>query len=199
MRLLSAVFPLSLLLLVPACYVTPATIYEEIETSKALFDVNPADIAVLPIEDATTHGSAAEACGPIRDQIVRALVKRLYTPLSTRKVDEILAAQEEVRTSVVDANWLSSVGGHFGEDATLAVRLTAWDPSKLMSSGWVSFGADVALVTPQNAEPLWGGSFSGAIKAGGESPAPFGRQGRQVAVAREFARHLAGFLPRRNP
>lgn len=200
MKFLSTVLAVGLLLLGTACQNTPPRIYGEIETSPDMFAVNPADIAVLPIEDATPRGVARDACGPIRHQIAEALVGRLYSPLSTSRIDEILGDQESARNAtVVDASWLASIGGHFGEDATLAVRLTDWDASSLMSTGWVHFEADVSLVSPQRPQRLWGGSFSGSIKAGGEGPGPLGRQNREASVAHEFARHLVSFLPRRRP
>ena len=159
------------------------------------------DIAVLPIEDASPYSAASEVRDSLRDALTVAMIERGYTPLATPKIDQVLRQEGaiEPEISVVDASWLKSLGGKFGEDATLGVRITAWDASSLMSTGWVRFGADVAMVSPEQEAPLWSGNIKGEIKAGGDGPAPTGRHRRLLSVSKELAGHMMRLLPKRMP
>jgi hypothetical protein len=184
-----------------ACQTPPPTVYPTLEASPDLFRVNPVDIAVLPVQDATPDGSAAGVIDDIREQIRRSLVDRYYTPLASAKVDEVMKHHAPLGpgVSVIDAGWLRSLGGAFGEDASFAVRLHEWDDSTLMSTGWIRFAADVALASSQSETALWSGSFRGEVKAGGQGPTPRDRAQREASAAEQFARELVDRLPRRRP
>ncbi|MEM7201293.1 MAG: hypothetical protein AAF628_13560 [Planctomycetota bacterium] len=182
-----------------ACETQRPSVYSSLESSTELFALHPADIAILPVEDATPDGNAKEVLDSVRAAIAEALVQRMYTPLSPAKIDEVLA-DAEVRsptTSVLDAAWLGSIEGRFGEDGTLAVRITQWDTSSLMATGRVRFAADISLVSPTADAPLWSGVLKGAVKAGGLGPAPRDRTGRARSAAAEFAGELVRLLPKR--
>jgi hypothetical protein len=202
MKLLKAVLIAGFSSLAAGCYATPAKVYPSLEVSPGLYAVNPVDIAVLPIEDATPYSAAAEVLEPFRTEVQKALIQRGYTPLATEKVDDVLRAEagSTARPSVVDATWLGSIGGKFGEDAALGIRVTTWDASSLMANGRVRFAADVALVSNKRPEPLWSGSIRGEVKAGGDGPAPGGRRNRVDSVAAEMAEHIVlQQLPPRRP
>ncbi len=189
----------ALALALAACETAPPRVFSSLEASTELFAVNPADVAVLPIEDATPDGTAADVRTVMREEIAKALVLRQYTPLAPAKVDEVLSGQTPAppAVSVVDAAWLRSVQGKFGEDATLGVRVTRWDRSSLMSSGHVRFAAEVTMVSTRAKSPLWSGVLEGEVKAGGSGPAPRDRAGRARSAAVEFAAELVRSLPRR--
>lgn len=198
MQLLRIVIP-GLALALTACQAKPPQLYPSLEASTELLAANPSDIAVLPVEDATEERTAKAMLGLIRTEIALALVQRMYSPLAPAAVDEVLAAQPTAAptTSVVDAAWLHSVGGKFGEDATLALRITQWDATSLMATGRVRFAVDVSLMAPGGTSPLWGGELRGEVKAGGEGPAPRDRAGRSRAAAVQFAAELIRLMPRR--
>ncbi len=193
--------PSVLLLLVAAACQTPAGgVFSSLETSSELLSTNPADIAVLPVEDATADGSARVVTDALREEIARALVQRYYAPLAPAMVDDVLAGElaAPAAVSVLDASWLESVGGRFGEDAVLAVRITRWDASSLMATGVVRFAAELTMKAPAQPEALWSGGVHGEVKAGGSGPAPRDRTGRLRAAATEVAGELIRRLPRRH-
>lgn len=180
---------------------TPATkiTADSLDVSTDLYAVNPSDIAVLPVEDATPDQAASAVVDQIRSEISQALVHRLYAPLSSKKVDEALAeaGADKSTVSVTDAGWLKSIAGKCGEDATLSVRITEWDRSSLMSNGRVRFTADVSMMSEKSPNPLWSGLFKGEVKAGGSGPAPMDRAARENSAASELAEALIKRLPRR--
>ena len=184
-----------------ACQSPPPVVYDSFQASTDLYRVSPADVAVMPIEDATADHAAGQVLESIRAEIAADLVQRMYTPLAVAKVDEVLRLQPGAApsSSVVDASWLQSVAGKFGEDAVLAVRITLWDETSLMMNGHVHFSADVSLSSPKSPNPLWSGAIKGDVKAGGRGPAPRDRAGRQQSAAAEFARELVRRLPSRRP
>lgn len=192
---------LGLLLGAAACQMPPPQVFSSLESSTELFAANPADIAVLPVEDATRDGEAVDVVDTIREEVARALVQRYYVPIAPAKVDDILAGEARAldTVSVLDASWLKGVGGRFGEDAALALRVTEWDRSSLMATGRVRFAADVLLAAPGVSEPLWSGTLRGEVKAGGQGPAPRDRMGRARAAAKQFAIDLIRLLPKRRP
>lgn len=189
----------ALVVLTASCYSTPPKIYQSLEASPALYAVRPVDIAILPVEDASAYGAAHEVLEALRAALAVAIIRQGYTPLATPKIDQVLrqAGSIEPEISVVDAAWLKSLGGKFGEDATLGVRITSWDVSSLMSTGWVRFGLDVAMVSPANETPLWFGNIKGEVKAGGDGAAPTGRHRRLLSVSKELANEMMRFLPKR--
>lgn len=180
-----------------ACRTPQARVYPSLVATPELAATSPADIAVMPVVDATPDHVAGHILEPLRDEVARALVSRLYTPLANDKVDAAL--RKKAAASAADASAPSSTGAGFGEDATLSIRITRWDQSALMARAWASFTVDVALVSSTTGATLWSGSVRGDVKAGGEGPAPLDRASRERSAAAEVARALIGRLPKRRP
>jgi len=201
MQLRTTVLAIPAVLLV-GCTTTPAKIDATLQASPDLLRVNPSDIAVLPVEDASTQRIDETVLQRMREELAKALVHRMYTPIAPAKVDEVLAAagHRPPSVSVMEASWLASLEGRFGEDATLAVRITKWDDSSLMATSRVRFASDVTLISPgAPATPLWSGTYSGEVKAGGAGPSPRGRTARLGGVAEQFSIELIRLLPMRRP
>ena len=194
-------YTVSLCLAFVGCQTPPAELRDSLLASTDLHRVSPIDIAVLPVEDATADRSANHVLDSIRAEIARSLVSKMYTPLAFGPIDRVMQTEPGATptVSVVDAEWQRRIGGRFGEDASLAVRVTLWDQSSLMSSGRVRMSADVSLVGKDNPNPLWFGALQGEVKAGGNGPAPRDRASREQAAGAEFARELVRRLPRRRP
>lgn len=194
MQSLKIVFPV---LLLAACQAPEPKVFSSLQAETDLYSLSPVDVAVLPVEDATPEQGAGHVLEGLRYEIAKALVSRKYTPLDNGKVDEALQEAGASGLSVVDAAWLRTLGGRFGEDATLAVRITRWDQSALMAYATVEFAIDVSMMAPGHADPLWSGELNGRVKSGGTGPAPLKRPERERAAASEVAAELIRLLPMR--
>ena len=60
-----------LLVVLAACQAPTAKVYQSLEASTDLFAINPSDIAVLPVEDATRDRGVERVCPLIREEIAR--------------------------------------------------------------------------------------------------------------------------------
>lgn len=181
---------------------TPAPpIRRSLQTSPELLTKSPADIAVLPVVDASRSGRLTpELREALREEIAVALAReRFYSPLSVDYVDRVMT-KEAVSVddpAVVDAAWLAKVTGKFGEDAVLGLRITRWDDTKLMAEARVRFALELTMVDAATGKTLLSGRLEGEVKAGGEGPAPLTRVARARAAVHELARMLAREFPRR--
>jgi hypothetical protein len=162
-------------------------------------EVNPAVVAVVPVEDATAHGSARHLVDTIRQELMQGLVYRHYSPLSVKVIDPVVREKTSgiANASLVRPETLGLVAGHCAEDALLAVQISSWDESSLMTDARVKFSATVTMLASKTRKVLWSGSVDGSIKAGGTGPAPLYREDRSVDAARRFARDVANLLPPR--
>jgi len=190
---------LSLLFLTACVPLPPAAVNSSLQASEALHTVNPSNVAVVPIEDATPGGNAGEVLETIRQEICGALVRRRYAPLSSRVVDPVVREQT---TGLANATFtrpevLARIAGHLNEDAVLAVRITQWDESRIMANARVRFAAEATMLGTATKAVLWGGTLDGEIKAGQPGPAPRYRDERVLDVARQIARALISQLPER--
>ena len=85
------VFAFVSLALLGACHTVPSMkVQPSFETSPALYERNPSDIAVLKIEDGTSGLTATPYLDFMRSSIEGQLPDRSYAPLSSRAVDAAL-------------------------------------------------------------------------------------------------------------
>jgi hypothetical protein len=157
--------------------------------------VKPADIAVLPVQDATPGGVLQGQLDALRAEVAAALAKQMYSPLSNSMVDARVG--RDVQGSPVDASHVGSLAGRCEEDALLGIKVTRWDERSLMQDGRVDFTTEVLLLDAKGRQTLWAGRLDGTVKAGGDGPAPLGRQARTRSALEVFARALIGELPAR--
>lgn len=198
-RFATAWFVLASTLLV-ACMADPPRVQPSLHASPRLATTGPADIAVLPIEDATPDRKAEPVLVTIREAINEELVERRYSPLAAGRVDSALGTGTNSvprRGAVVDAAYLGSLAGKAKEDALLGIRITRWDTSSLMANARVRFGVDVTMIESRSKEILWSGTVDGDVKAGGDGAAPLDPAERGRDASRRFARELIQLLPRR--
>lgn len=176
----------------------PVRMAASLRVAPELLTLRPADIAILPIEDGTLTRSFGPLEGRMRAALVKQLAERLYSPLDPSHVDRRLRDTGRLATgSPVDGTWLGSVRGSFGEDAVLGVRITQWDVSKIMDTRRVQFSAELLMLGSQTGATLWSGRVEGSVKAGGDGPAPLGREQRIESAADVVAGAIAPGLPNR--
>ena len=194
------VFAFVLLALLGACHMAPPMqVQSSFETSPALQERNPSDIAVLKVEDGTTDLAATPYLDFMRQSLARQLPNRSYAPLSNRAVDAALReTRPKAGETVLARPFLERAAGQSSAEAVLALRVDRWDESRLLSDKRVSFEFQTALVA-NDGELLWSGSSIGWVKAGGSGPAPLdatlmARSCAEVALA-ELLSHLKRRLP----
>lgn len=182
-----------------ACQTTPPVdVQPEFTTQVALAQINPRDVAVLPVEDASPGQAAGPLLEQMREDMEANLVQRRYSPLNTPFVDAAADGRAEGSGSILAADYLSRVAEGFdGDTAVLALRLNRWDESGLLSRARVGFTAEAVLVAGSSGTVLWSGQLSGSIKAGGEGPAPLDPVERSRSVATLFIQQLILNLPMR--
>ncbi|HED64497.1 MAG TPA: hypothetical protein ENJ09_02970 [Planctomycetes bacterium] len=151
-----------------------------------LADLQPGDIAVAPVRNQT--GIEEVPVAALREGFSEALVKRLYSPLSS---------------AYVDSNWVeSSFRGTPGPDALLVVAMTEWDTSRLFSTGKVTGAAEVVLFEggSTTGTPLWSVHRSATVELGdasGNPPRP--SESLLPRAAELFATQILSDLPTRDP
>ncbi|MEY4675312.1 MAG: hypothetical protein RL148_3096 [Planctomycetota bacterium] len=187
-------------LLVASCQTPdPVTIVPSLSAHPALAVRNPADIAVLPIEDATLDRGFGKLRESMRQALMTKLTERLYSPLSDRVVDAALSSELPMGgETVLTPSYLKRVAGRSTEDALLAVRIDRWDETPLLTDKKVRFQLQVAMVA-SDGEVLWSGGFGGEVKAGGLSAAPRDRELMARSCAELVASELLQNLPQRKP
>lgn len=202
LRPASLLLSLPLLGTLPGCITTnEAEVREWLQISPELRATNPADIAVLPVEDATPEGTVGALAGHIREEINRALVQRSYSHLSSTYVDAHMGRRNVVPAaggeSIVEPAVLSRLASKADEDAILAVQIARWDQTTLLVDNQVKFLAKVTLFGSKDRKVLWSGGLSGSVEAGGLRAAPRDPEARAKAAASEFVDALIGRLPMR--
>lgn len=193
-----------LLLTLPLCLLACRTIDPIMATpsftaTPELAQRNPADIAVLPVEDGTRDKTATRHADVMRQALMEGLIDQMYSPLSAAAVDAALSEHPlPVGSTIVAPAVLRSASGHCNEDATLAVRIERWDESGLLRDSRTRFQAQAVLGAPDGTI-LWSGTVTGEVKAGGHGPAPRDPDTRARSCAMLAMEALIGYLPRRNP
>jgi hypothetical protein len=177
----------------------PAAVNSSLQPTEALRTVNPSNVAVVPVEDATAGGQAREVLETIRQEVNTALIDRRYTPLGSRFVDPVVREHTSgvANASLTRPEVLARVAGHLKEDALLAVRITQWDESRIMSNARVRFAIEATMLSSATKTVLWGGTLDGEVKAGQTAAAPRYRDERVLDAARQIARALISQLPQR--
>lgn len=168
-------------------------------TSPELARRNPADIAVLPLEDGTADLRVTRHLEVMRTALMQELPNRLYSPITGSVVDAAVGrpARGGGETILTPA-YLKKVAGKAGEEATLAVRVNRWDESSLMTDKRVRFQIQAALAG-NDGELLWSGTLEGEVKAGGAGAAPLDREQMAQSCARLAMVDLLGHLQVRKP
>lgn len=159
---------------------------------------SPADVAVLPVEDGTPDGSAQRHLVFLRQELMRQLPDRLFTPITATVVDAALRGVPEpaARESVLAPSSLQRLVGHAREDAVFALRVDRWDESRLLTDRRVRFQFQAAMVGA-DAQLLWSGTIQGELKAGGLGAAPRDRDGMARNCGEMAIRELMQRLPQR--
>jgi hypothetical protein len=169
------------------------------QTSPALSARNPADIAVLPIEDGTPDRKVGSLLDHMRKVLTSALITRQYSPLNVDVVDAALSGTtRQSGETILTPGYLKRVAGKSNEDGTMAVRIDRWDEATLMSDKRVKFQIQAAL-TAKDGELLWNGTLAGEVKAGGAGAAPLDREGMEKSCAELAMIELVNHLDRRKP
>jgi hypothetical protein len=176
----------------------PIAVTPAFSTSAALAMRNPADVAVLPIEDGTADAAAGKHLTYLRQVLMRELPNRRYSPLRAEVVDAALGKEGRGQGSTLEPAYLQRVAGKSSEEALLAVRIDRWDESTLLTDKRLRFQFQAALIA-SDGQQLWHGTLSGETKAGGAGAAPRDREGMARSCGELALVELLKHLPQRNP
>ena len=196
---------LGLLLLAAGCKSTePVTVFPSFTTAPAMAIHKPAEIAVLPVEDGSPGGAAGRHLVFLRQEVMRQLVDRLYTPLAASVVDATLkgnadaVAAREAKTSMLEPAFLKKIAGTSSEDGVFALRVDTWDEGHLLTDRTITFQFQAALVG-NDGQQLWYGTIHGTVKAGGAGAAPRDRDYMARSCGELAVSELMLRLPARLP
>ena len=203
--MMSRWFCASLCLLAAACQTAaPVLVQPAFTATPALAVRRPADIGVLPVEDASAGGAASRHTLFLRKEIMRQLVDRRYSPLAPQVVDAAMrgnadfAAATAPGKSILEPAVMKKLVGQSSEEALFALRIDHWDESQLMATKRLNFRCQATLVG-SDGQTLWFGTMSGEIKAGGAGAAPRDRDGMARNCAELLVREMLLQLPERLP
>ena len=187
------------LTILAACQTTdPVVVGGNLTPTPAFATHSPADIAVLQVEDGTADGSAQRHLVFLRQEVMRQLPDRLFSPLAPTVVDAALrnAPAPAGGESVLAPAVLKKLVGHSHEDALFALRVEKWDESRLMVDNRVRFQFQAAFMA-SDGELLWSGTIHGEAKAGGSGTTPRDRDGMARSCGELAIREMLQRLPRR--
>lgn len=192
--------PFTVVALLAACESRPPMLTTpSFVTSPALATRNPADIAVLPVEDGTPDHEVARHLELMRQVLMRGLPERLYSPLGPQVVDAgISGVKRAPGETILTPGYLRRVAGRSSEDAALALRVDRWDESSLLTDKRVRFQVQSALCA-SDGELLWSGTLAGEVKAGGAGATPLDKETMARSCVDLAMRELLNHLQRRNP
>lgn len=163
---------------------------------------SPTQVAVLAVEDGTADADkperrAARHLTLLRQEVIRQLPGRLYTPITATAVDNALAAvaKPAAGQSIVQPANLQKLAGHAGEDAVIALRVTGWDETSLPIDKYTWFQFEASMLGSDGAL-LWSGQIAGKVKAGGAGVAPRDREGMARSCVELAVREMLERLPR---
>ncbi|MCZ6598134.1 MAG: hypothetical protein O7B99_10880 [Planctomycetota bacterium] len=175
------------LLVLGACESTPRTPYGfDPLPARGLFDRQPADIAVLTVENRS--GMTAVPTEALRQALYIGLVDRLYSPLALDYVDR----------KWTEASVPASGASEIAIDAVLQVVVTRWDVTTLQSRGSILASGE-ALLFPGGGlagTPLWGVRFD--TRLAGLSPEELEGDPYEVGAG-QLAAEILAQLPVRDP
>jgi hypothetical protein len=194
---------LSLLAFVAACQTPEPVVVNATFAPTADFGSrSPSQVAVLAVEDGTSDADKPERrAGRLltffRQEVIRQLPGRLFTPINAPAVDAALAsvAKPAAGQSIVLPANLQKLAGHAGEDAVFALRVSGWDETSLPVDKTVWFQFEAVMLGSDGAV-LWSGQINGKVKAGGAGPAPRDREGAARSCVELAVREMLNRLPR---
>lgn len=169
--------------------VTPL-VKEDLDPEFASYKDKLADIAILPVEDATgaQHGSLAPT---LRRYVYQDLIAKYYTPLSLEAVDRVVAGLPAEARSRPEA-----MLGKLQEDAALAIRLLQWDTT-WFSRGKVLTGVSATLIRSSDGKKIWELEIRDRYLDVPEGKRAEPADVRRDALLEVLARELTKGLPRR--
>ncbi|MFY9341739.1 MAG: hypothetical protein WAT39_04575 [Planctomycetota bacterium] len=175
---------------------SPVVVNSTLIAQPALATRSPSQVAVLPVEDGTADGSVQRHLVFLRQELMRQLPSRLFTPLTATTVDAALnnVAKPAPGDSIVVPATLQKLAGHAAEDAVFALRVERWDENRLHVDRTLRFQFQAALIGSDGVQ-LWGGSIQGEIKAGGAGPAPRDKEGMARSCGELAVREMIARLP----
>lgn len=186
------------LLLVGACQAPePVNVSASFVPAPNFASRSPSQVAVLPVEDGTADGAVQRHLTLLRQEVMRQLPGRLYTPLTATAVDAALSQvpAPPAGESIMVPATLQKLAGHAAEDAVFALRVDRWDEGRLHVDRKIWFQFQAAL-TGSDGVQLWSGSIQGEVKAGGAGPAPRDKDGMARSCAELAIREMMNRLPR---
>ena len=186
------------LLLLAGCQTpAPVVVNSTLVATPAFSSRSPTQVAVLPVEDGTADGAAQRHLVFLRQEVMRHLVDRRFTPLNAEKVDAALrGAGGGGRESLLAPATLQRMSGHSDEDAVFALRVDRWDESNLVTAHKVWFQFQAVLVAVDGVQ-LWSGTIQGEVKAGGAGAAPRDRDGMARSCGTLAIQEMMQRLPQR--
>lgn len=189
----------ALFLLVGACQTPePVNVNASFVAAPAFSSRSPSQVAVLPIEDGTADGAVQRHLTLLRQEVMRQLPGRLFTPITATAVDAALSQvpAPAAGESILVPATLQKLAGHAAEDAMFALRVDRWDEGRLHIDRKLWFQFQAALIGSDGVQ-LWSGSIQGEVKAGGSGPAPRDKDGMARSCAELAVREMMNRLPRR--
>jgi hypothetical protein len=179
----------------------PVSVTPSFQVTDAFAARSPADVAVLPVEDGTENGAAGKLLVLLRQEVMRQLPDRLFSPVNTPVVDAALrsapAGAAESALTPANLQRFAAAGSAAGAgDAVFALRVDRWDEGRLLTERKVWFQFQAALVASDGVQ-LWSGTIQGEAKAGGFGAAPRDRDGMARSCAELAVREMMLRLPRR--
>jgi len=129
-----------------ACQTTPRMPGRDVQVTDQgrLVELNPSDIAVLPIEVVGT--SIAPPVETLRRSAMKGLVRRRYSPLSAGMVDEQLLPTEGA-DGPVEASYAP---GDLEEDAVLKITIDEWDTKHWDIRRAIAVGLTARMIDPRD-------------------------------------------------
>jgi hypothetical protein len=156
-------------------------------SDQGLREVNPLDVAVLPVANQTGIGGLP--LDELRRCFHAGLVERHYSPLALDYVDG-------------RATEASYQPGASEENAVFEVVITGWDDRHWRTHARLVIDADVWLrdaAQPDGARALWGGHVSRTLEMGKVRDVVVGEQALLARTVQLFSEEVLASLPARRP
>jgi hypothetical protein len=175
----------------------PVTVNAAFVATDAFAKRSPSQVAVLPVEDGTADGAVQRHLVFLRQEVMRQLPQRLFTPLTATTVDAALGKIDKPAPteSIMVPSTLRKLAGHAGEDAVFALRVDQWNESGLTVDRRVWFQFQGALLGSDGVQ-LWSGTISGWVKAGGAGASPRDRDKMARSCGELAVQEMLNRLPR---
>ena len=169
-----------------------------IDTMRAapeLTALSPADVAVLPVEDAVAGNPLRDLSPYFQRRVYEALVERNYSPINLDRVRSVVEAER----GSSGAPTLTQLKGKFQEQAMLLVRVIGWEERSLLADGRIRATTEVKLLDSQSLQNLWSGGYEMELKVDNEGSVKVEKdEFRRQAIDR-FVASLMERLPQRRP